>query len=204
MEKIMKASRLFVFIKSMASVFASLVLFSTVLTGCDPLDFVHHYSAHIGGYIGKTDLTSATIAGLDGYTNVSTQFPEGSDEYQYFVKRYIFEKWDGNGPSGKVQFWRETKKSSDWIDEKIPGEDGYVPFTKDLCYENGGVYLDGYSWQQPWKSFSWKVYRANSDEMILVSEKSSYFFRIVKGEKIEPAAGKDESSREHDRERGMF
>lgn len=66
------------------------------------------------------------------------------------------------------------------------------------------MYLDGYSWQQPWKSFSWKVYRANSDEMILVSEKSSYFFRIVKGEKIEPAAGKDESSREHDRERGMF
>ncbi len=169
-----------------------------LLTGCgDPFDAMStHHSAHIGGYIGIVDVESTSLPGLDGYSNISSYFPESHDEYMYFVKKYIFEKWDSNGPSGKVQFWRKSTFSEDWIDKKepVPGGTKEVPFTCDLCYENGGVYLSGSSWQQPWLKFSWKVNKVSSDEIILVSEKSDYYFKIVKGEKIEAAEAYSDKS----------
>lgn len=172
----------------------SLFVFAAVcllLTGCSFDDVGAHHNAHIGGYIGITDITSQSIAELDGYKNVKECFYVEHEEYQYFVKKYIFSSWGADGPSGKAQFWREYNlRDDDWIDEKVPDENGHMverPFTKDIVVEGDQMYLSGSSWQQPWKSWKWTIYRATASELILISDKDNYFFRITKGESIEAA-----------------
>lgn len=176
-------------------IIAPLAMSTILLTGCYQ-DIATHHNAHIGGYIGLVDLESASLPGLDGYSNISSYFPPSHDEYMYFVKKYIFENWGSNGPEGQAQFWREATLGSDWIDQKLPGEGGAVevPFTCDICVENGGMYLRASSWQQPWKSFEWKIKTASSSELVLVNEKSKYYFKITKGDHIAAADAYDEES----------
>ncbi|MDO5443692.1 MAG: hypothetical protein Q4G10_08485 [Bacteroidia bacterium] len=182
------------------------VLCLMTLTGCYSLDDIHpHYNAHIGGYIGTVDVESQSLPGLDGYSNISEYYHPQHPDYSYFVKKYIFESWRNDGPSGKAQFWSDNQ--SDWIDEILPGNDGKReerPFTKDIVVENGRMYLNGVSWQKPWSSWSWLIHSASSSEIVLVSEKDNYYFRIKKGDAIEAAEAYDgKSNADRDREKGF-
>ena len=183
--------------KKLLSLLLALGLLS--LTGCETDDLMTHHTAHIGGWIGVVDTQSNSLSGLDGYQNISTYFYPQHDEYVYFVKKYIFENWDSKGPSGKAQFWRDKFiGDSDWIEEKMPGENGgwdHIPFTKEIHVENGYMSLIGSSWQQPWKSWKWKIKSVSDKEIVLVNEQDKYFFKITKGDKIAPAEAYDEESK---------
>lgn len=168
-----------------------------LLSGCDIFEVVQHHNAHIGGYVGIVDTKSESLSGLAGYTNVKEQFYPEHDEYPYFVTKYIFEYWNDNGPSGQAQFWRSGSFGEDWLSEKVPGDNGVMeerPFTKELVVENGYMRLAGVSWQQPWKSWKWKISKADSKEIVLVNDDSKFFYRITKGDRIEAAAGYDEET----------
>lgn len=181
------------------------VLGVLLFSSCSTDDVVHHYNAHIGGYIGLVDLKSTSLSGLDGYTNISEVYTETHPDYDYFVKKYIFSNWDSNGPSGQAQFYKES--ISDWMDEKKPGDGNEwveVPFTKEIAVEDGRMYLVNATWQQPWMGRKWMIHSASSEEIVLVSESDKCFFKITKGREIEAASAYSESNADHDREKGWW
>lgn len=147
----------------------------------------------------EVDMETQSLSDLDGYRNISEYFYPQHEDYKYFVKRYIFEQWGSDGPSGLAQFWGEGLFDNDWIDQKMPGGSGgdgwiYEPWTKEICVDNGTMYLNGYSWQQPWAKWTWIIHKASSSEIVLISQNDTYFFRITKGDSISAAASYYEES----------